>query len=57
MVFKPLEDWKVWLLSMGMFEEEVDGCCVVVGLLSREVIGQQDQHDVVSYTKTRQAPL
>ena len=45
-----------WLLSMGMVKE-VDSCCVVVGLLSREVIGQQDRHDVMSYTKTRQAPL
>ena len=56
MVFKPLADWEVWLLSMGMVKEEVDGCCVVVGLLSREVIGQQDRHDVASYTKTGQAP-
>ena len=57
MVFKPLADWKVWLLSMGMFEEEVGGSSVVVKLLNREVIGRQDWHDVVSYTKTRQAPL
>ena len=35
----------------------MSSCCVVVGLLSREVIGWQDQHDFASYTKTRQAPL
>ena len=33
MVFKPLADWKVWLLSMGMFEERsgqlLYGCLVV----------------------------
>ena len=34
----------------------MSSCWVVVGLLSRAVIGWQDWHDVVSYTKTRQAP-
>ena len=33
MVFKPLADWKVWLLSIGMFEERyeqlLEGCLVV----------------------------
>ena len=33
MVFSPLEDWKVWLLIMGMFEERseqlLSGCWVV----------------------------
>ena len=30
---------------------------MVVRLLGREVIGQKDQHDVMSYTKTGQAPF
>ena len=34
MVFKPLADWKVWLLSTGMIEEKYEqllGGCLVVG--------------------------
>ena len=42
---------------MDMVKEEVDGCCVVVRLLSREVIERQDRHNITSYTKTGQAPL
>ena len=38
------------------WEKDMSSCWVVGWLLGREVIGQQDWHDVVSYTKTRQAP-
>ena len=56
MVLTPLADWKVRLLSMGMLGwKEESGCCVD-RLLEREVIGRQDRHNVVSYTKIRQDP-
>ena len=39
MVFTPLADWKVRLLSMGILDREVSGCWVIVELLKGEVIG------------------
>ena len=46
MVFTPLEDWKVQLLIMGMLRRYMSSSWVDDWLLSREMIGRQDQHDV-----------
>ena len=56
MVFSPFADWKVQVLIIGIVEEEVSSVCVAGELLGGRVIGQQDKHNVASYTKTSQAP-